>query len=200
MVKYMIKKISKHKRKILKLFIVCFAIGFIIAIFFYNSLEKTEIKKLVNQIKINKVLFTPVNNTINHIKILAVILLLSYFYIGLPLFIGLIISESFKIFLRLIFLYKIYEFNGLIYGLLYTLINNGFYIFILIYMFKNIIKIFKIMYKNKIKKENMDYRLVYRILIKSIIYIIIIFISDLLLYLYGNKIIYIIKHICKINV
>ena len=97
-------KTKKKKTSIvIKLYIICFIVGYIIAFLFYNSLNKTEINDIVNSIKVNQILFKPVNNSITHLKILSVILLLSFFYIGFIIFLGLIISEGFKIFLRIIY-------------------------------------------------------------------------------------------------
>lgn len=188
----------KLNNKILKLYLVCLLIGIIIGFLFYFNLNKNEIESLIISIKQNKVLFKTCNNAINHLKIMSVILVLSYFFIGIPLFIGLLITESFKITLRLIILSKIYRFKGIIYGLLYTIFNNGIYIILLIFILKKLLKIVKILYKNKIKKENINYASLYSNFINVISLTILIFISDLLIYMYGNNILNLFRSMCKI--
>ena len=188
------KKVARNT----KVYILCFVTGFIIAVIFYNSLNKAEINSIINSIKVNQILFKPLNNSIIHLKILSVILLLSFIYIGFVIFLGLLISEGFKIFLRIIFLSKIYHIKGFFYGTLYTLINYGLYIYLLIFFYKKIIKICINIYKKNIKKENLDYVIMYKYLIKSIIIILTVFLTDFIIYLYGNNLISIIRNICKI--
>ena len=186
------------KNKIIKTFIICFIVGFILSILFYLSLDKTEIKLLVDTIKNNNILYKTSNNMINHLKILSVIIILNFLYIGIPLYIGLLISESFKIFLRLIILYKAFKIKGVIYGVIYALISNGIYIVFLLVIFKKLIKIFKIIYKYKFKKENINYNTLYYYFINTIIILVLIFISDMLIYFYGSKLLYVFIRLCKI--
>ena len=186
------------KNKIIKTFIICFIVGLILSVLFYLSLDKTEIKLLVDTIKNNSILYKTSNNMINHLKILSVIIILNFLYIGIPLYIGLLISESFKIFLRLIILYKAFKIKGVIYGVIYALINNGIYIVFLLVIFKKLIKIFKIIYKYKFKKENINYSTLYYYFINTIIVLVLIFISDMLIYFYGSKLLYIFIRLCKI--
>ena len=186
------------KNKIIKTFIICFIVGLILSVLFYLSLDKTEIKLLVDTIKNNSILYKTSNNMINHLKILSVIIILNFLYIGIPLYIGLLISESFKIFLRLIILYKAFKIKGVIYGVIYALINNGIYIVFLLVVFKKLIKIFKIIYKYKFKKENINYSTLYYYFINTIIVLVLIFISDMLIYFYGSKLLYIFIRLCKI--
>ena len=186
------------KSKIIKAFIICFIIGFILSILFYLSLDKAEIKSLVESVRNSNILFKTSNNIVNHLKILSVIILLNFVFIGIPLYIGLLISESFRIFLRLIILNKIYKFKGIIYGIIYTVINNGIYIIMLLFILKKLLKILKILYKNKFKKENINYSILYSCFINVITLVIIIFISDTVIYLYANKLLNIFIKLCKL--
>ena len=186
------------KSKIIKAFIICFIIGFILSILFYLSLDKTEIKSLVESVRNSNILFKTSNNIVNHLKILSVIILLNFIFIGIPLYIGLLISESFRIFLRLIILNKIYKFKGIIYGIIYTVINNGIYIIMLLFILKKLLKIIKILCKNKFKKENINYSILYSCFINVITLVIIIFISDTVIYLYANKLLNIFIKLCKL--
>ncbi len=104
---------KKHyllKNKSFKFFIICLLIGFLLSIIYYFSLKSSELKTVLDSINNNNPFFYIINNSIEHIKVLSLIVLLSYIYIGFPLFIGLIISEGFKIFIKFIFMYKLYKF------------------------------------------------------------------------------------------
>lgn len=191
-------KINKYKLKIINIFILCFIIGLVISILFYNHFSKKELIILINNVK-EKNIFSKVNNNIiDHLKILSVILVLSFIYIGIPLFIGYIISIFFKISFKLIIITKIYKLKGLIYGLLYILITEGFFIFIMYYFFKKILKLVKYIYSIKNKKDLINYNELYSILIKTIVLIIIIFISDIIIGIYGNHFLNLINFICKV--
>lgn len=186
------------KNKIIKLFIICFIIGYILAFLFYYSLDKIELKSLISAVKNSNILFKTSNNIINHLKILSVTVLLTLIFVGVPIFIGLIISEGFKICLRLIILFKIYKLKGIIYGLIYTLINNGIYLLILIFIFKKIIKIAKALYLYKIKKENINFNYLFNNYIRIITLIIFTLIFDTLIYLYGNYLLNYIIKLCQL--
>ena len=193
----MIKRMKKKHSKYFKTYVITFIVGIVIAILFINNLNKNELNTILINIKNHKFLFNINNNSIDHIKILSVILVLSFIYIGMPLFIGLLISESFKISLKIILLTKIFKTRGFIYGVLYNLINGGLFIVLSYFLFKKIIRIFKKLYLNKFKGEILNYNELYNLLIKTIFLIILIFISDLLIYFYGNNVLSIFKNICK---
>lgn len=193
----MIKRMKKKHSKYFKIYVITFIVGIVIAFLFINNLNKNELNTILINIKKHKVLFNINNNSIDHLKILSVILVLSFIYIGMPLFIGLLISESFKISLKTILLTKIFKTRGFIYGVLYNLINGGLFIVLSYFLFKRIIRIFKKLYLNKFKGEILNYNELYNLLIKTIFLIILIFISDLLIYFYGNNVLSIFKNICK---
>ena len=181
------KIVKKKNNGIIRLFIICFIIGLFIAVLFYQSLNKEETSNIINTIIKDKLLFKTSNNGINNIKLLSLILFFSLFYLGVPLFMGILIKDSFKISLKIIFLYKIYKFKGILYLFLYIILNYFIYIVLLYYLYKKIVKISLKLYKNKIYKETIDYKYLYILIKKAIIIIILIFINDYLVYLYGNK-------------
>lgn len=191
-------KNNKYKNKTLKLFIGLFLVGIITSILYFNYLDKDDLNIFIKAIKESNILDKPINNITNHLKILSVITMFSIIFIGFPLCSGLIISEGFDLFFRVLLLYKSYKVKGIIYGVLYYLINNLIYILLLYIIFKRIIIICKKIYKYKIKKEIINLNEIYHLLIKIIYIIIIIFISDLLLYYYGSSLIKVFKSFCKI--
>ncbi|MBR5662671.1 MAG: hypothetical protein IKX00_03335 [Bacilli bacterium] len=191
-------KLNKKSRKIIRLFIICFLIGSLVAFIFYSNLNKDDLNNIINNIKENNILFNIENNSINHLKILSVSVLFSLIFIGLPIFTGILIGEGFNIFLKVLLIHKIYKFKGIIYVVLYLMINYGFYIFILFIIFKKILNIIKNLYKYKIKKETINYNSIYNNLVKCIILIIINFIFDYILFLYSFNLLAIFKQICKI--
>lgn len=192
---------KKHyllKNKSFKFFIICLLIGFLLSIIYYFSLKANELKTILDSINNSNPFFYIINNSIEHIKILSLVVLLSYIYIGFPLFIGLIISEGFKIFIKFIFMYKLYKFKGTMYIILYTLLHDLIYLIILYFILKRLFILFKYLYKYKIKNEVLNYNQIYNNLIRLIFFIIINFIYDYFLYLYGTNILKIFRHICKI--
>lgn len=193
----MIKPHKKNK-KVIKLFIICFLIGSLISFIFYKNLNKNDLDLILYNIKENEIFFNMENNSINHIKILSICVLFSLIYIGVPILTGLIVGEGFSIFLKILFINKIYKIKGIIYMILYILLNYGFYIFILFIIFKKLINIFKILYKNKLKSEPINYHNIYLNIIRCIFLIIINFIFDYIIYLYGINILNIFKSVTKI--
>ena len=192
------KNFYKKNHKIIKLFIFCFIIGFIIAYLFYHKIDKKDLNIIINNIKTNNILFNIENNSINHLKILSLIILFSLIFIGFPIFIGLLIGEGFNISLNFILFNKIYQFKGIIYILYYSFLNCFIYILILLILFKRIINITKALYKYKFKGESLNSSYIYTNLVKCIYLIIINLIIDYLLYLYGYNILRFIKRLCRI--
>ena len=191
-------KTIKYKNKTFKLFIGLFIIGIIVAILYFNYLNKNDLYIFIKSIKESNILNKPLNNIVNHLKILSVITVFSIIFIGFPLCSGLIISEGFDLCFRILLLYKSYKIKGIIYGILYYLVNNLVFIFLLYIIFKKIIIICKKIYKYKIKKESINLNEIYLLLIKITYLIVLIFIFDIFLYYYGSHILKLVKTICKI--
>ena len=183
------------KNKKIKLFILCLLIGFVIATLYFCSLNKNDLDLMLLRIKESDTFFNPINTSTDNIKILSLIILFSFIYVGFILFLGLLITEGFKIFLKSLFIYKIYKFKGVMYLLLYTIINNLMYFIILYFIFRRIINVFSILYKYRFKNENINYNLLYNNLIKLIFLVIINFIIDYVLYLNGISIINFLRYL-----
>ena len=191
-------KLTKKTNKYLKVFIILFVIGIFISFIYFNSLNNSDINRFINIIKNNRILFKVENNAIYHLKILSVITIFSILFIGIPIFIGLIIKEGFILFFRVILLYKIYKFKGVIYALLHYITGNLIYLILTYIIFKKIIIIGKKLYLYKFKNQNININEIYNLLLKCIYIIIIIFINDLLIYLYQSNIINILQKFCKL--
>lgn len=181
-------KASNKKYKYIKLFLALFIIGCIVGIIYFNNLSNKNVDELVNAIKNENIIFKPINNITNHLKILSVISLFSLIYIGLPLSLGLIISEGFIFFIRINILYQAYKISGIFYGLIYYIVCNLLYIYFLYIIFKRVVIICKKIYKLKLKNESFNFNEILQLLNRNIYIIIIIFISDILIYLYADNI------------
>lgn len=179
---------NKYKHKAFKLFIFLFIIGIILSSIYYLSLDKNEISSIKNNILNNQIFNAVFNNSIDHLKILSIITLFSSVLIGFPLLIGLVIAEGFIFFIRCLILAKIYDNIGFIYGCVHYLINNGLYLIFLYFLYKKILKIFKKLYSHKFKKESLNYLDIYKLMTSSLYIIILIFISDILVYIFGDNI------------
>ena len=192
------RRYSLFKNKSFKFFVICLLIGFLLSIIYYLNLNRSELKTILDNINSNNSFFAITNNSIEHIKVLSLIVLLSYIYIGFLLFIGLVISEGFKIFIKFIFMYKLYRFKGIMYIFLYTLLHDLIYLFILYVILKRLFILFKHLYKYKIKNEVLNYNQIYNNLIRLIFFIIINFLYDYFIYLYGTNILKAFRYVCKI--
>ena len=190
-------KTSKRKSKCFKLFILLFLIGIIIGIIYCSNIKKDELKTILESVKSSDIIYKPLNNITDHLKILSVISLFSIIFIGLPISSGLIISEGFTFIFRIYILYKSYKIKGIIYSLIYYLICDGLYIFFLYIIFKRIILMCKKLYRLKIKNESFNSSEIYNILLKILYLIIFIFITDILVYFYADNILKIFAFLIK---
>lgn len=192
------KKLFKTKNKIIKLFIICFLIGALISFIYFKNISKEDLNIIINNIKENELFFNVNSNAFDHLKLLSLILLFSLMFIGMPIFVGLIVGESFSLLIRFFFAYKAYKFKGVIYILLLTIFDYGIYIFILYLLFRLINKIIYTLYKYKIKNEIINYNQIYLYLKRGMYLIIINLIYDYLLCLYGIHLLKLFRYICKI--
>ena len=168
----------------LKVFIFFILIGILIGFIYFNNINQDDLKVILNNVKNDKlIILNNHSNITDHLKIISLIITFNFIYIGIFLFAGLLICEGFKVTIKSIFFYKIYKFSGLIYYLIYYFITNIIYMIILYIIFKKIIKITKLFYKRHIKGETINYLDIIGETKKTIYYLLIITISDFIIYL-----------------
>lgn len=187
----------KKKNKYIKLFIFLFLIGASLSYIYFNTINHDKLDILIKSVTESNILLKPINNITDHFKILSLITLFSMIFIGVPICMGLVISEGFTFFFRIILLYKAYKIKGIFYALIYYVLNNVFFVLITYIIFRKIIYIAKRIYKYKFKNENFNFNEIYNVLIKIIYLIVFMFIIDALTYLNVGKLLNIFAFLLK---
>lgn len=173
---------KNRNNKLIKLFIIFLLIGLVLGFLYYINLDKEKTNELIN-ILINKNnLYKPNNNAIDHLKILSVVFSFSLIYIGIIILLGHILSISFINVIKFILFYKKYKIKGTLFYLIYFILNEGIYIFLLYYFYKKIIKIIKNIYIIKKKGDTNKLSILFNDIFRVIFLIIIIFIIDFISY------------------
>lgn len=179
-------KISlKNNKKYFKLVFILLLLGFFIGFILYKKLDfqlmMEQIKEIDTYLPTNKI-----NFIFNHLVVLIVSFIASLSVIGVLIFPMNIIYEGISIVINLISFTQVFKLKGLLYGIIYNILTKGIYIIMLVFIFKRLILFIKeiIALKNKEERKIM--------IIKNIkhlgIYILVILGNDLILYLFGNKI------------
>lgn len=143
------QNILKHK-KFLLLIIIIITISLICGYFYYYSIDD-DIK--VNLLKnLNNYNIFNYNNIIKDLTIMSTILILSFFFIGLPLCITYLGYETFIIGFFINMFLNIYKIKGLSILLIYITIRV-IPLFLIIMFLKKIINISKLNFKYLINRE-----------------------------------------------
>lgn len=178
-------KISlKNNKRYFKRVFILLLLGILIGFFLIKKLDTKlileNLQEIASYLDTNKINFLT-----SHLITILLLLLGSLTIVGFLLFPICFIYEGICIAFILISFTSVFKLKGLLYSLIYILITKGLYIFLLVLVFKRLIAFGKII----ISKEKKEYKLILTKNIKIIgIYIMIIFFNDLILYLFGNKI------------
>ena len=189
---------TNNRRKYAIFCCIVIVIGFIGGICFtYNNVFKPNQKIVLDCIKnwsinINKI---HINNILPHLMILSLFLVLSSFLIGTPLYIFYIFYNGFTIGFTISSLCKIYNFKGFIYSLIYILITKGLYLFLLLCFLTLLFRVGENIVFYLIKKTKPSNH--EKTLKKATIFLFLIFINDIFIYFYGNKILAIFKFLIR---
>ena len=173
-----------YRTKILKAFIFFILMGILVGFIYFSNINQDDLKIILNNVKNdNLIILNNHNDITDHLKITSLIITFNFVYIGTVLFAGLLICEGFKLIIKSIFMYKIYKFSGLVYYLSYYFITSIIYLVLLYFIFKKIIKVTKLFYKKHIKGETINYLNIINETRVMIYHLILITISDFIIYL-----------------
>ncbi len=184
---------SNHKKYLLFLSIV-FLVGLVgggLFVFFLKEDSKEMVLENINawvgsDLRIS--LFLP------HIFALSVLFVLSFFIIGLPIYIFFMFYNGFSVGFTVASIGSIFQIKGIIYGIIYVLISRGiFLVLLLIFIFFLVRigeKVFLIMTHKSNKNEG---QLILGLVKKSLIVLLLILINDTFLYFWGAKLVNIFK-------
>ena len=185
-------------KKMYVFMLVILIIGIITGIVFVIMLD--EATKEILFLNINEFLQNFSNTNINgglmHLVILSSLLILSIFLVGGPLLIFYMFYNGFSIGFVVSSITYIFGIKGMLYGSIYILISRLVYIIVLIIFNVNLFKIIKcnidsLVYK-KSNKESLS--VFYK---RSIVFIGIILINDVILYFGGGKLVNLFNFLIK---
>jgi len=185
-------------KKMYVFMLIILIIGIITGIVFVIMLD--EATKEILFLNINEFLQNFSNTNINgglmHLVILSSLLILSIFLVGGPLLIFYMFYNGFSIGFVVSSITYIFGIKGMLYGSIYILISRLVYIIVLIIFNVNLFKIIKcnidsLVYK-KSNKESLS--VFYK---RSIVFIGIILINDVILYFGGGKLVNLFNFLIK---
>ena len=185
-------------KKMYVFMLIILIIGIITGIVFVIMLD--EATKEILFLNINEFLQNSSNTNINsglmHLVILSSLLILSIFLVGGPLLIFYMFYNGFSIGFVVSSITYIFGIKGMLYGSIYILISRLVYIIVLIIFNVNLFKIIKcnidsLVYK-KSNKESLS--VFYK---RSIVFIGIILINDVILYFGGGKLVNLFNFLIK---
>lgn len=185
-------------KKMYVFMLVILIIGIITGIVFVIMLD--EATKEILFLNINEFLQnfsnTNINSGLMHLVILSSLLILSIFLVGGPLLIFYMFYNGFSIGFVVSSITYIFGIKGMLYGSIYILISRLVYIIVLIIFNVNLFKIIKcnivsLVYK-KGNKESLS--VFYK---RSIVFIGIILINDVILYFGGGKLVNLFNFLIK---
>ena len=185
-------------KKMYVFMLVILIIGIITGIVFVIMLD--EATKEILFLNINEFLQnfsnTNINSGLMHLVILSSLLILSIFLVGGPLLILYMFYNGFSIGFVVSSITYIFGIKGMLYGSIYILISRLVYIIVLIIFSVNLFKIIKcnidsLVYK-KSNKESLS--VFYK---RSIVFIGIILINDVILYFGGGKLVNLFNFLIK---
>ena len=185
-------------KKMYVFMLVILIIGIITGIVFVIMLD--EATKEILFLNINEFLQnfsnTNINSGLMHLAILSSLLILSIFLVGGPLLIFYMFYNGFSIGFVVSSITYIFGIKGMLYGSIYILISRLVYIIMLIIFNVNLFKIIKcnidsLVYK-KSNKESLS--VFYK---RSIVFIGIILINDVILYFGGGKLVNLFNFLIK---
>lgn len=169
---------------------IILVIGFIVGIVFVVLLD--EATKEILFLNINEVLqnFSYVNTSsmIIHLVILSSLLILSMFLIGGPLVLFFMFYNGFSIGFIISSLACIFGIKGILFGSIYVIIYKLLFLIMLVVFSVNLFKIIKCVIDRIVNKNNNKESLVVFIK-RSVIFIGIVLILDIILYFVGGKLV-----------
>lgn len=169
---------------------IILVIGFIIGIVFVVLLD--EATKEILFLNINEVLqnfsYVNTNGLIIHLVILSSLLILSMFLIGGPLVLFFMFYNGFSIGFIISGLTCIFGIKGILFGSIYVIIYKLLFLIMLVVFSVNLFKIIKCVIDRIVYKNNNKESLVVFIK-RSVIFIGIVLILDIILYFVGGKLV-----------
>ena len=162
----------------------------ILGIYFVNTLNEETFKIIFKSITTWKTQVGTIhlNNILMHLMVESLLLVLSSYIVGMPLNVSYILYNGFTIGFTIECLFKSLGFSGLIYGIIYTIITKGIFIMLLIILLITYNNLSTKIYLKYLKKDFYAEKKIDVIIKKSFLIIFLIFINDLIIYIFGGKV------------
>ena len=178
--------IIKKNKRYFNFILVIFLIGILSGIIYFQFLNHETKNEIIETIKLYKTFNS--NYIIKDLIVMSVILVSSFFVIGLPIVIFYYFYECLSFgFIFNVFIVT-FKLKGIIYSLIYIILNRFIYLILMILFIKKIINISSLVIGLLINKNNNNIKIInnfknaiYIILFVLIINIVIYFISPIVL-------------------
>lgn len=191
----MIKKYFKRHAVILTFLSVIFLISIIVGIILYLK-SSNETKQYINQLFQNfkdELLNNNINNIYKHLIILLLLFILSFTAIGYLLGVAYLFYEGMSISYSISALCANYALKGFAFGIIYNMFFKFIFIILYIFILLKLFDLVKILLDKVIFKNNINFKGNIKRIVYSVLFIIlIIFINDIIIYIFSNFLIKII--------
>ncbi|MBE5806341.1 MAG: hypothetical protein E7313_06545 [Clostridiales bacterium] len=135
-------RIIIKNKKYLKFILIIFIIGILSGVLYYNFLNNDIENNIIDTIKNINILNS--NYIIKDLVIMSVLLVSSFFIIGIPLSIFFLFYESLSIGFLINIFYGAYKIKGLIYIFSYLIINRLLNLILIIFFLQKVFNISKL--------------------------------------------------------
>ena len=181
---------TSSNKHIIKFLLSLLIVGILVGIYIYLK-QPTLIKtSVINELSILKDLLktTHQNNFIYHLLLLSIIIFLSIIILGFPIILFYLFYEGVSIGFLITGFFHYQKVSGLLYSLIFILINKLIIYICLIYILINTINYSKKVILSIKRKDYKIYEYLFTHIVRMIFVSLVIFAYDIFIYFFGNKI------------
>lgn len=181
---------TSPNKYLIKFLLSLLIIGILVGIYAYLKQPDLIKTSVINELSmLNEILKnTQQNNFFYHILLLSLIIFLSILVIGLPFILFYLFYEGISIGFLIASFFHYQKLSGLLYSLIFTIVNKLIIYVALIYILINTINYSKKIVLSIKRKDYKIYEYLFTHLIRMIFVCLIILIYDIFIYFFGNKI------------
>lgn len=176
----------KYNKNLLKGLLLFIIISFLISFLLFNKLDNSNIINSSKNI-IEYLSNQNINYILIHFIVISVLLTCSLTVIGIAMFPLYFLYEIISINYSIFIFIKAFQFSGFVYGIIYSILTKGIFLFLLLLLFKKVANIIKCIIKMEEEKaQNYSIKKNFKAILIIIGGIVL---NDLLIYLIAGKII-----------
>jgi hypothetical protein len=181
-------RLIKH-RKIIVIFLVMLSIAF--GIFIFDKLSENNLKFILSSV--NNLNIMNYKVIVLHLILASISFILAFIGIGIIFILIYLFFEGIVIGFMTSYYFYLYHVTGILFSLIYTIIFKLLILFLMVIVIFKYLKIFKYTIKF-FKKEQIN---ITKTIINTLIIWVVIFVNDLFLLLFGEKILNLFSFIIK---